>query len=391
MRHPRSVLAPCILVCFLSLFFLVVSHTLPALAAKEAGHVVSLTPGAFVERGGKSLPLELKSAVETGDTITTNATGRVRIIFSDNSSMSLGSSTRLTLRDYTPDGNKPVFGAHLGGGLARAITGKIVEQNPAGFVLTTPEATIGIRGTIITVRSGNGVTTAFVENTLRKVFVNNVDVPGGHMLTVPGDSQRPEPIRPEDRRKLGEDLAFNGGMGVVAAAPEPGQQQSEESTTRLVSDASLPSLGSSLSDIPLATQNAGDTLLSGTGGGAMGVISGTLGTTAFDLGGSFSFNIDVQTGAISNATMGASDTGGTYFSLSGGTGSLSGGTLSVTSFSGTYFDGILLQTLISTGSSNMGGAGAYSVVGDPVSGWYMLYDSADSFVDSDSLTGSRTQ
>jgi hypothetical protein len=107
--------------------------------------------------------------------------------------------------------------------MARVVTGKIVEKNPKGFSVVMLEATIGVRGTILSVRSMNGKTTTYVENTARAVYVNDIDVPGGNKITVPGDAQ-PEAISPQDRRDLGRDLAFYGGMGVAAAAPEPFQE-----------------------------------------------------------------------------------------------------------------------------------------------------------------------
>jgi hypothetical protein len=55
------------------------------------------------------------------------------------------------------------------------------------------------------------------------VFVNDINVPGGNKITVPDSSAHPEPISPQDRRNLGRDLAFRGGMGTAAAAPEPFQ------------------------------------------------------------------------------------------------------------------------------------------------------------------------
>jgi hypothetical protein len=67
----------------------------------------------------------------------------------------------------------------------------------------------------------DGLTTAFVESTTRNVFVNGLDVPSGNKITVPDAPVRVEPITPSDRRELGTSLAFRGGSGVAAAAPEP--------------------------------------------------------------------------------------------------------------------------------------------------------------------------
>ncbi|MDR1686864.1 MAG: hypothetical protein LBR82_10615, partial [Desulfovibrio sp.] len=51
--------------------------------AGEAGIVIEITPGAFVERGGEKIPLELKTPVHSGDTLITDATGRLRVFMED--------------------------------------------------------------------------------------------------------------------------------------------------------------------------------------------------------------------------------------------------------------------------------------------------------------------
>ncbi|MDR2819079.1 MAG: hypothetical protein LBB60_00900, partial [Desulfovibrio sp.] len=67
-------LIPNCLVCLLTAFCL--PAVVPAArAASEAGIVIEITPGAFVERGGEKIPLELKTPVHSGDTLITDATG----------------------------------------------------------------------------------------------------------------------------------------------------------------------------------------------------------------------------------------------------------------------------------------------------------------------------
>jgi len=234
-------------------------------AADEAiAKVLIMVPGATLARNGQNMTLEKSALLYVSDTIMTNATGRVRVLFNDDSSVDLGANTSLDMRAFADSGAKPVFNVHLLQGVARVVTGKIVEQNPGGFTVTTPEGTIGIRGTIISARTENGVTTVYVENTTRSVYVNNVHVPSGQKITIPRPS-RPEPISPQDRRDLGRDLAFRGGAGVAAAAPEPilssgyPEEQLRSGT-----------LYSPLADASLSTQRLGDSLAaSGTtpGGG----------------------------------------------------------------------------------------------------------------------------
>ncbi len=373
----------------------------PALAL-EAGRVVSLTPGAFVERGGKTLPLELKSAVEAGDTLSTDASGRVRMLFSDDSSMSIGPNTTLALREYLPDGGNPSFKAHLGKGLLRAITGKIVERNPAGFSLTSPEATVGIRGTIISMRSGKSVTTVYVENTTRTVLVNGVTVPAGQKITVPGDRPVPQPIAPQDRREIGRDLAFRGGRGTAAAAPEPGQTAGAPGAAYLVADNGLPVPGTALGGLPLGVQLAGDSITSQGGGPTppgpptpptptTAVLAGALVSTGgggFSTNAQFSFSLNLASGAISNGAMSAKNSMNDSFNVTGGKGSMTGGNFSITGFSGTALSngGAFMGNSIAPGDgTNMTGTGNSNAV----SGSYDIKPSGWSTMDTGSFSGVR--
>ena len=371
---------------------------LPVYAAPEAGKVVSLTPGAFVERAGKRLPLEMKSAVETGDTLTTDSTGRVRVLFSDDSSMSIGPNTVLSLREFSPGGSKPAVKAHLGKGLLRAITGRIVEQNPEGFALTSPEATVGIRGTIISMRSDKGRTTVFVENTTRKVFVNGVNVPSGNKMTVPGDPGRFEPIRPEDRREIGRDLAFRGGNGSAAAAPEPGQA----GTTTLTAENALPTPETALGGLPIAD------LIGGPAGPATpgspgsvtppppltpttATVAGTLAhsfTSVVPLGGpwtqgtsSFGFNVNLGSGSVTNASVYLDLFDGAFglmnVTASGGFGTANAGGFLINGFgasmvSAASYPGVSGRPLDSTSYLNIDPGADFSLAGSSVTGNYSL-------------------
>ena len=397
-RKPRRLVwgAVCALcLCFVCLWT-------PLANAVEAGRVVSMTPGAFVERSGATLPLSVQSVVEAGDILSTDASGRLRVLFADDSAISMGGNTSLSLRDFVFPGSKPSVGVHLSKGLLRAITGKIVEMNPAGFALTTPEATVGIRGTIISVRSERGLTTVYVENTTRKVFVNNVNVPGGQKITIPGDRLVPEPITPQDRRELGRDLAFRGGAGVAAAAPEPSQAAGtagdrppslDTGATYLASDDSLGVPDTALGGLPLPTQSLGDTLVAGSSGGSLNaVVRGSIvSASGFDVPShsGFEFSVNLSTGAVSNALLRGRDNFGTGFSATSNTGTISGGNLSITGFTGTAYSGGAPFPDPITGGY-MTGTGNVNSVGGAVSGNYELNAPPGwNPVDTGSFSGSR--
>ncbi|MDR1242915.1 MAG: FecR family protein [Deltaproteobacteria bacterium] len=337
------------LVCLLSLAFQLSCMSAAHAADAPIAEVLTVVPGASVSRDGQTLPLERFSPLLLSDTVTTDATGRVRILFADDSTVDLGPNSSLDLRDFADSGASSVFKVHLLQGVARVITGKIVEQNPQGFAVSTPEGTIGIRGTIISLRAGNGATTVYVENTTRAVYVNNINVPAGQKITLPADPVRPEPILPQDRRNLGRDLAFRGGAGVAAAAPEPDSGRPEE-----------PLRAGTRTPTPEHDLIPPDTLLA-EGGVLEGLsplgpnppapaypinVTGFTGTSSYyfgDLG--FGFEVDPGSGAISDAwvsgtaanSMGTSD-GATLVDLYGGNGSWDSGSgaFTLSDFSGSY-------------------------------------------------------
>lgn len=312
------------------IFFLFFCLSAVTAQAADIGKVTILVPGVSVTRSGQAEELRQHAPLRVSDTVHTDATGRVRILFNDDSMVDMGANTSLDMRDFADSGTGSAFNVHLLQGVARVITGKIVEQNPSGFAVTTPEVSIGIRGTILSVRSSNGVSTVYVENTTRAVHVNNIHVPGGQKITIPSDSLRPEPIVPQDRRDLGRDLAFRGGAGVAAAAPEPlrdnGQirEQPKGGTTHLVTQANLIPPGSALTDIALGVQTLGDAL---TGNGGLSVTPTTasyaysgapVGFTALNFG----FRVNLGSGAISSGYMNGSGAMNGAFNITGGTGSV---------------------------------------------------------------------
>ena len=84
---------------FLTLFCLALLY--PATAqAGPIGTVISLTPGVSALRGGQTIPLALKDAVEAGDTISTDGTGKVQIIFDDDSTVTLTNNTSLSMDEF---------------------------------------------------------------------------------------------------------------------------------------------------------------------------------------------------------------------------------------------------------------------------------------------------
>lgn len=120
-----------------------------ALAA--AGQVTHLSGILTVKRAEAATKmLSVKSEVQEGDLLTTEAETYARIKFIDGGEVVMRPGTQLKVATYTYTENQPqsdnVLLNMLKGGL-RAVTGLIGKRNRDSVKFTTTTATIGIRGT----------------------------------------------------------------------------------------------------------------------------------------------------------------------------------------------------------------------------------------------------
>lgn len=116
-----------------------------------AGEVTHLSGTLSVRKpDGSSKILAVKSAVEEGDILATEAVTYARLKFSDGGEVVLRPNTQLKVESYRFEEAKPerdnVFMSLLKGGM-RTVTGLIATRNRAKIAFQTPSATIGIRGT----------------------------------------------------------------------------------------------------------------------------------------------------------------------------------------------------------------------------------------------------
>ena len=327
--------------------------------AKEVGQVISFKAGVSAQRDGQAVELALKSPVSASDVLTTNATGRAQILFDDDTTVALGSNTSLSLEKVVADGAKPAFSARLGQGVARFITGKIVEKNPDGFKVETPDATVGIRGTMFALLVDNGSTTVFVRNTTKQVFVNGVIVPSGFKITLPQGTLAP--ITSDDAAALDASVAVRG--------PSSG----ETAPVALQPPSVGPLPPSSLAQAPLATQHAAETVSASIVAAPVAApvavspmilpvvenayVTGNLLSGERGENGSFSFNVNLGSGAVSSGTMKSTSLEST---LTGGSGSISGGALNVSGFRANAYTGSMNGTA-SRGVSGLSVNGNYSI------------------------------
>ena len=123
-----------------------------ALAA-DAGHIKRMEGEVSIIRNKQVIPAQTGSAIQAKDRIVTGAKGAAGILTSDNTQLSLGPNSHLVIDEYafnkgTHEGNMAV--RFLKGSFAM-VSGLIAKVSPEKAKVSTPTATIGIRGTEFTV------------------------------------------------------------------------------------------------------------------------------------------------------------------------------------------------------------------------------------------------
>jgi hypothetical protein len=120
--------------------------------AQNAGEVVNLSGPLFsIKAEGVRQVLSVGSAVTPGDTLITEAKTYARVKFTDASEITLRPDTQFKIENYAfvqADPSKDNVVLRLFKGALRTITGLVGKRgNQDAYRLSTPTATIGIRGT----------------------------------------------------------------------------------------------------------------------------------------------------------------------------------------------------------------------------------------------------
>ena len=118
-------------------------------AENYAGVVKTVRGSASVERASSTVALAPGARVNQGDRLLTGADGSVGVTMRDDTLLTLGPGSVLTLDSYgfdpkTHDGN---FLASLTRGVLSVVTGLIAKRSPDAFAVKTRISTMGVRGT----------------------------------------------------------------------------------------------------------------------------------------------------------------------------------------------------------------------------------------------------
>lgn len=121
-----------------------------SLYAAPIGLISEITgqPGDIL-RGNDSINGLVRTEINSMDVISTNA-GTARIVFNDNTRVSVTEQSRLTIDSYVYDpqqGDNSRLGLRVGLGTVRYASGQIARINQQRVDISTPTATVAVRGT----------------------------------------------------------------------------------------------------------------------------------------------------------------------------------------------------------------------------------------------------
>jgi hypothetical protein len=121
----------------------------PATLATEIGTADRLNGSVTVTpAGAQARPLNLNDAVREGDLVVTDANSEVLIKLRDETTLALRQQSQLRLAEFKFEkAQTDSFVGNLLKGAVRKVSGLIGKAQPRNVRLTTPTATIGIRGT----------------------------------------------------------------------------------------------------------------------------------------------------------------------------------------------------------------------------------------------------
>ena len=118
------------------------------------GYVKNVAGDASDSTAGQTVKAETGTPVLLGSVLRTGQNGSMGVTFKDETVMSFGPDTELTVDEYlyAPAQDKLKLGSTLSKGSLNYISGVIAKLKPEAVSVKTPSGTIGIRGTQFVVK-----------------------------------------------------------------------------------------------------------------------------------------------------------------------------------------------------------------------------------------------
>lgn len=123
------------------------------IAAADIGRIKVVKGQVAVDRDGSAMPAAVGMRLRPADVIRTGADGSVGITMDDDSLLSAGPDSTLSLDRFAfdPTTSQGKFDASLNKGTLAVISGRIAKQSPDAMTVRTPALILGVRGTTFAV------------------------------------------------------------------------------------------------------------------------------------------------------------------------------------------------------------------------------------------------
>lgn len=123
----------------------------PAVAQDKVpvGYVKNVKGTATVTTDGQVVQAQPGTPLHQGSALKTDAQSSMGVMFKDNTMMSFGPNTVLTVDEYLyePREGQLKLGARMGKGTLNYVSGVIAKLQPEAVTIKTPTGLIGVRGT----------------------------------------------------------------------------------------------------------------------------------------------------------------------------------------------------------------------------------------------------
>ena len=207
-----------------------------ARADEPVGHVAALDGSAEAQHAGAAAwaALAAGDAILLGDHLRTLADGRLKLLLRDDSVLTLGVSSELTVDEQAVGAQAPASRFGLAAGTLRAVVTERYGKPGARFEVETPTAIAGVRGTgfIATYDAATEQTvvvglfdTTFVRSRVDTATAQEVHLGPGETTTVRRGSYplRPSPMPDDVLQGLGAatTVSSSGGGAAPLAMPAP--------------------------------------------------------------------------------------------------------------------------------------------------------------------------
>lgn len=132
--------------------------TLDGKADDRIGQIKVVSGQAVVIHEGTEAPAAAGTPLFEGDIVRTGENSAVGMTFTDNSRLSMGPSSEVSLEAYaySRPGRRDSFDARLERGSLTASSGQIAKSRPLAMRILMPTTVLGVKGTTLAARVGGG-------------------------------------------------------------------------------------------------------------------------------------------------------------------------------------------------------------------------------------------